>query len=240
MTKRRDILEAAASLFAKHGYRGATTRRIAADAGVNEVTVFRLFGTKEQLLREALVGATALHPAVKALPVQPADPERELVQWCGAYLRQLRAARDVLRTSMGEVAHRPNVMAEAAAVTAHASRLLRDYLSRASRDNLLPPDFDATAAATILAGVLFADAISRDLVPDGFPKRVAEAPRRYVRLILDGIHHAACSETRRFRQTARRAPKAAAVDKTPGKTAFDRRRRSTAPTDANGAHSPRS
>ena len=37
-----------------HGYLGATTRRIAEEAEVSEVTLFRLFGTKEAVLEEAI------------------------------------------------------------------------------------------------------------------------------------------------------------------------------------------
>ena len=98
----------------------------------------------------------------------------------------------VLRKSMGELAQRPSLVAHTAAVPADASRVLREYLERASRSRLLPAGFDVTAAATLLAGVLFADALSRDLMPDEFPGPEAQAPRKYVRLVLDGIHHAKC------------------------------------------------
>jgi AcrR family transcriptional regulator len=43
------IVEAAAQLFARHGYKGTTTRQIAQLAGVNEATVFRCFVRKAEL-----------------------------------------------------------------------------------------------------------------------------------------------------------------------------------------------
>lgn len=46
---RRRILEAAGDLFAEHGYARVSTRAIAANASVNEVTLFRQFGSKEAL-----------------------------------------------------------------------------------------------------------------------------------------------------------------------------------------------
>ena len=49
MSTKKDLLEVTARLFASHGWRGTTTRRIAEEAGVNEVTVFRLFKSKEAL-----------------------------------------------------------------------------------------------------------------------------------------------------------------------------------------------
>ena len=51
---RDQLLAAAARLYGEHGYRGTTTRRIAEEAGVNEVTLFRLFGNKTALLEEAI------------------------------------------------------------------------------------------------------------------------------------------------------------------------------------------
>ena len=51
---RHRILNAAARVYALHGWRGATTRRIADEAGVNEVTIFRQFGSKDALLDIAM------------------------------------------------------------------------------------------------------------------------------------------------------------------------------------------
>ena len=51
---RERLLDAAAETFARDGIRGATTREIARKANVNEVTLFRHFKSKEQLLRAVL------------------------------------------------------------------------------------------------------------------------------------------------------------------------------------------
>jgi len=48
------ILDAALKIFASEGYAGATTRRIAQEANVTEMTLFRKFKTKENLLKEVL------------------------------------------------------------------------------------------------------------------------------------------------------------------------------------------
>ncbi len=47
--RRRQILETAMDLFARNGYEGTTTRRIAERAGVNEAIIFRHFPRKEDL-----------------------------------------------------------------------------------------------------------------------------------------------------------------------------------------------
>jgi AcrR family transcriptional regulator len=48
------MFDAALKVLAERGYAGATTRRIADAAGVNEVTLFRRFGDKRQLILAAI------------------------------------------------------------------------------------------------------------------------------------------------------------------------------------------
>ncbi|MCG8502533.1 MAG: TetR/AcrR family transcriptional regulator [Firmicutes bacterium] len=48
------ILYASADLFSKYGYKAVTTKQIAAAASVNEVTLFRHFGTKKNIFEETL------------------------------------------------------------------------------------------------------------------------------------------------------------------------------------------
>lgn len=52
---RRLLLDAARELFARRDYRSTTTREIAEAAGVTEYLLFRHFGSKAELFREALV-----------------------------------------------------------------------------------------------------------------------------------------------------------------------------------------
>ncbi len=49
------ILDAALNVLVSRGYEGATTRRIAEAAGVNEVTLFRKFKSKENILNEVII-----------------------------------------------------------------------------------------------------------------------------------------------------------------------------------------
>src|SRR5258708_19287405 len=52
---RQRILEAAERVFSRDGFQGATTREIAREAGVNEVTLFRHFRSRDDLLRETIL-----------------------------------------------------------------------------------------------------------------------------------------------------------------------------------------
>lgn len=48
------ILDCAEKLFSEEGFEKVTTKKISKKAGCNEVTIFRIFGTKNRLLEEIL------------------------------------------------------------------------------------------------------------------------------------------------------------------------------------------
>jgi AcrR family transcriptional regulator len=80
MNAEQRILEAALRVFASEGYTGATTRKIAEEANVAEVTLFRKFKSKENLLREVLLKYRAAFSAVDNFiqPGKNADLEADL------------------------------------------------------------------------------------------------------------------------------------------------------------------
>lgn len=81
---RNRILQAAARIYTQHGWRGATTKRIAEEAGVNEVTLFRQFGAKDALLEQMMRDLAAPKEGM-TLPEVPQHPEQELVVWAQAH-----------------------------------------------------------------------------------------------------------------------------------------------------------
>src|SRR5688500_5386572 len=159
MDARDRILQAAAHVYAETGFRGATTRRIAAAAGVNEVTLFRIFGSKSALLDEVLQ-AGASHIPVARLPEVAVDPLRELTLWCDAHLEHLRASRSLMRKMMSELEERPAIAPCAGSGPTCAAQELRAYLERLPRAGFAPSGgADPTAAVAMLLGTLFSDAM---------------------------------------------------------------------------------
>lgn len=189
------LLEAAARVFAETGYRGATTRRIAHEAGVNEVTLFRHFGSKAELILAALHRAGEAVPLV-SLPAEPADPGRELTEWARAHLRHLSGVRALIRAAMGESAEHQDL---ASCGSEHPRRVgweLREYLERLRDRGLASADFDARVASSMLMGTLFSDALGRDLMPDVYALSQDDAAAAYVRLFVDAIGAGAASGRR--------------------------------------------
>src|SRR6185436_7374032 len=105
MDIRERILEATRLVYAQHGFRGATTRLIAAEAGVNEVTLFRLFGSKAALF-EAVMQMHAAQAPVSLLPDNPVSPDAEVTAWAESVLAHMTANRSLLRKTMGELEER--------------------------------------------------------------------------------------------------------------------------------------
>jgi AcrR family transcriptional regulator len=188
MISRDKLIEAAARVYAEHGFRGATTRRIAQEAGVNEVTLFRIFGSKGALIAAAL-HATHGAPAqqVPDLPDVPADPARELTAWCAAQLGHLRAERSLIRKTMSELEEHPELMDCTRGGPVCASRKLRAYVGRLRRRGLIDPDVDVAAACAMLMGALFGDAMGRDMMPEMYAHSAAAAPRVYTHLFLRAL-----------------------------------------------------
>jgi AcrR family transcriptional regulator len=178
------ILEAAARVYAQYGFRGATTRLIAQEASVNEVTLFRLFGSKAQLFDELL--HKQLHASnVPVLPKEPGDPEVELIEWCAVLLAQMRASRSFLRKMIGETEERPEA-ARSACIGPHvAAESLERYVTRLRARGLADPDADMRTAISMFMSALFGDVMVRDAMDEHFfPEPVEDAPARYVMAFL--------------------------------------------------------
>ena len=80
MSTEQRILDAALKVFSSEGYTGATTRKISEEANVAEVTLFRKFHSKENLLREVLFKNRAAFSALDNLfqPEIDSDFETDL------------------------------------------------------------------------------------------------------------------------------------------------------------------
>lgn len=188
MDAREKVLRAALKVFEEAGTRGATTRRIAAEAGVNEITLFRHFGTKGALLSEAVRWAAQQYLEQReGLPREPGDPRAELVAWARAQTEHLTRMRSMIRTCMGEVEQAPELAGCAGQTPARLTDELAGYVEALQRHGLADPAVSSRGAAAMLMGALFADAMGRDVVPDRYAFPASEAPELYVDLFLRAL-----------------------------------------------------
>ena len=182
MVSRERILEAAGRVYAKHGFRGATTRLIAIEAGVNEVTLFRTFGSKGALL-EAVLEQHHEQGHVPRLPAEPVDPFVELTAFVAASLERVREMRPLLVHTMGELDQRPEAAEFACRGRHDVHDTITTYIRTLQARGLAAADTDVDVAAVMLTALVMSDAMARHFVPDVYPP-LDEAAERYVQSFL--------------------------------------------------------
>jgi AcrR family transcriptional regulator len=202
MISRQKLLDAAARIYGEYGFRGATTRRIADQAGVNEVTLFRLFGSKSALIAEAIKSHAPSSEAGPTLPEDPTEPERELAAWCAAQLAHLRSNRALIRKAMSDLEEHPEMAPCMGRGPMSAFNSLRAYATKLSRVDGSGPitPRELSAASAMLVGALFADAMGRDMMPEIYPQPESAAPVLYARLFLRALGCDAAESRRRSRE----------------------------------------
>ncbi|MDB4900453.1 MAG: acnR [Gemmatimonadetes bacterium] len=185
MVSRERILEAAARVYAKHGFKGATTRQIAIEADVNEVTLFRTFGSKSALLEAVLIQHVSKQPP-SSLPDDPVDPPAELEAFVEASLERVAEMRPLLIHSMGEMDERPEAQEFACRGRLQVHDTISAYVRQLVHKGLADADADVDGAAVMLTGTVMSDVMGRPIIPDVYPPR-EQVAERYVRLFLKAI-----------------------------------------------------
>ena len=188
---RQRILHAAARVYAQHGWRGATTRRIAEEAGVNEVTLFRQFGSKDALLDLTMQESSRIKQDA-SFPQEPVDPEQELLDWVTVHHTALVGMRAIVRQMLSDAEEHPDAANCATHGPSAAMARVREYVVKLRRHGWITESGEVSpaevrAAATMLMGAVFADGMNRDIMPAMFTQPVPETLRAYVRIFLRGV-----------------------------------------------------
>jgi AcrR family transcriptional regulator len=185
---RQRILEAATRVFARNGVSGATTREIARLAKVNEVTLFRSFKNKNELLRQVITQCSqrSVHIFTEAPFKTKADLRRTVQTYAESYVRTVRENEDLVRTFLGELNRHLKLCRGlfVGAVKPVRQKFIQ-YLKTAQKNRLVRKDLDATTAADALTGMLLSGIIRRPLTGSVYSNK------RYVKtcveLFLKGI-----------------------------------------------------
>jgi AcrR family transcriptional regulator len=186
MATRESLLDVTARLYAEHGWRGTTTRRIAEAAGVNEVTLFRQFGSKESLLLEAIGQASCEH-GPSGLPAVPGNLTTELVEWGTAHHRSISSMRGIIRSCLAEWEERPELAPRVCGGGLVAFGELVRYLGIAREQGLIGAEGSIEAAAVMFINTIFMDAMTRDVMPGAHPYSPEQSIALFVELVLRGL-----------------------------------------------------
>lgn len=195
---RARLLKAAIQVFSTEGFVGATTREIARVAGVNEVTLFRYFPSKEQLL-----GAVAQHitaQKAEALAHQEEwtqDLRRDLLHYATLHDNMLEENEALVRMFIGEAQRHPQ---EALQVLQQSFLPLRDkliaYLRNCIERGSVCPDVDLPLAVDQFTGMLLAGMVRRHVFPVSRGYSRAQYVEGCVDLFVRGISTAVANPSR--------------------------------------------
>jgi AcrR family transcriptional regulator len=144
---RRDILESSARVFARRGYAAATLAELARAAGYAAPSLYRYFGSKEEIFASLLALVTAEVEEAFDAPVDRALPLPERFASLLARLQKVAEGR-------GEVLDLLAAQVEEGERQARLQRLLEGWLQKhVGRRELRVPQ---PLAARVMAGVLLA------------------------------------------------------------------------------------
>lgn len=184
---RQRILQAAAMVFAEKGYARATTRSLAAAAGVNEVTLFRHFGNKQNLFAAVMnqFGGPALSTAME---MELGGDYRKNLTMVGTRLLQLLLERkDALRLMLCEATHFPEVQAVMVQNPRRIRRMLAAYLQQQIEQGRVRP-MHPEAMAQAFTGMLFSYAIVEGFFEDTLEPDLAieDLVAQFVDIFVEG------------------------------------------------------
>ena len=166
-TKER-LLGATMKLVSEKGYLGATTREIAQEAGVSEITLFRHFGSKEKLF-EGMLGQYTFLPHLKELRSRLDElPYEEALQIVATrFLLMLKERKSFIKIMFSEVNHYPGKIRKVYNNTIDETRAtLADYFMSLQKKRMLrnvSPEASARTFLSMLVAYFRSEEIMRGL-----------------------------------------------------------------------------
>ena len=155
---RRRIVDAAAELFAEHGYAGTTIDAVATAAGVSRKTVFDSVGGKAQLMKLAydfaIVGddepvPLADRPEMRAMLAEP-DYGKRLAMYASLVVRIDRRLSSAWRAFEGAATSDPEAAKFYVAMVQQRRQAMREAAQMFADAGALRPDLDIEVAADLM------------------------------------------------------------------------------------------
>jgi len=183
------LLKATLKLISEKGYLGATTREIAQEAGVTELTLFRHFGSKERLFEELLKGHTFLPMLKELLPeLEGLSFEDALTLIATRFLLSLKERKSMVKIMYSEVTSYPVKIREVYNKFIDEMRMtLARYFESLQDRGVLRKDMSPEMAARVFLWILVSYFRSEEIMrPAGMKKKAME---KDVQQIVDIFMH---------------------------------------------------
>ena len=134
---RRRIIQGAIRLFGRIGYKRATTRAIAVESDVNEVTIFRHFGSKKNLLAACVESFNAAGFAESFGNHLTGDYEADIKWMAKAQMEDMVANFQMLRMFMCDSVDLPELREAGASGASGNLNLIVNYFQDQIEDGIV-------------------------------------------------------------------------------------------------------
>lgn len=175
------FMQAGLRVFSEHGYDAATTKAIAAEAGLNEQLITRYFGGKAGLLLEILASFVDQERDGANHPPAAATVEEEILQFLRHRNGRLLELQDFFRAFLPMSLHDGSIRDRLRPILLRESSVLRDCLAALQERGSIRRDADVEAASMIVGGlsfhISFLMRVNLDLSDEYFERIVSEFGR---------------------------------------------------------------
>lgn len=168
---REKIIKASVQLFSEKGYRQTTTKMIAEKAEVNEVTIFRHFGSKEEIVREIVHSRMSYLHGIQVYIEKEAvyDLEQDLMEIAIKYCNALSKNIGLFMILLHETD--PDEKGQFSLIPREFKRTLINYFDRMQQQEKMIAVDSETAAVSFIA-----THFGYNLIQHYFSKNVTELP----------------------------------------------------------------
>lgn len=149
----QDVFQGVMQVIIERGYDGATTRRMAAAAKVSEVTLFRRYGSKAELVRRAIT-YIAERMDFEAAIHYTGDVARDLLHLVTRYREMTAEYGEFLAVMIPEV-HRHPELAGAMQRPLRVMGAIGELLARYQEGGVLRPEPPLHAVAALLGPLVY-------------------------------------------------------------------------------------
>ena len=181
------IMQAATQLFAETGYAGTTIRAIAELAGFNELTLYRHFGSKENLVKAIVDEFGGLAIAEDLESQLSGDYIQDLALIGNELITVLTERNHIVRMAICEASRFPEIQQSIAENPRQIQRFLTEYFTKQIAEKVIHPDHPEALAQAFL-GMFFFYAVMQGFLLDSSSSDLHsdEIVKQFVTLFVRG------------------------------------------------------
>ncbi|BAD65721.1 TetR/AcrR family transcriptional regulator [Shouchella clausii] len=193
--KQEQIIQAAAKLFAEKGYEASSTADIAKQAGVAEVTLFRNFKSKSNLLYHILapvfieLGSKKYVETIQEIfrAPEPNNAKETLTMAFQDRLEQLAQNQSIIKVLFREAYSQDEIKkAIVTNITSPAMESTKSFIKQKQEQGEFK-DMDESVIANLFFYIIFGYIFYHQVLGEGLQPEHGDEPEKMIDIILEGI-----------------------------------------------------